>query len=114
MLKKLVEVTTGVLPAVIASNAGGRESEQTGQSRVEQMEELALPNNKIIIRLLSEHEGWMWQRDIVVKTGWSKSKTSRILCEVEEDGEIIRYQRGREKIVCIPGHEPTKRSFLLQ
>ena len=69
-------------------------------------------NSSIIIpeeqvkNLLRGTKGYTWQSDIVAETEWSAAKTSRILSEMEEDGQITRYWIGRRKIVCLPDQEP--------
>lgn len=59
-----------------------------------------------VLQLLEEHDGIIYQSEFVDATGWSKTKVSRILSEMESDGSINRYQIGREKVVCLPGHDP--------
>ncbi|MFW6320576.1 MAG: DUF7343 domain-containing protein [Halohasta sp.] len=57
-------------------------------------------------RLLSAHDGRLKQSQIVEATEWSKSKVSRLLSSMEDDGEITRIRLGRENLVCLRGHEP--------
>lgn len=104
MFKKLCEVTTSVLPELASQSPEGVErTEQTHAKRIEDWD----PPEEKISRHLSEHEGSMWQRNIVAETGWSDAKTSRALCAMEEEGRIIRYTIGREKAVFLPGQQPT-------
>ena len=56
--------------------------------------------------LLAEHEGRMKQTRIVEETGWSKSKVSMLLSEMEDAGEISKLRVGRENIISLPGKEP--------
>lgn len=65
-----------------------------------------IPPEAQIIKLLGEHDGKLWQRDIVAATGWSESKVSRTLSTMEEDKRIERYQVGRENVVTILTEEP--------
>lgn len=65
-----------------------------------------IPPAERVHQLLAEHEGITWQGRIVAETDWSAPKTSRVLSEMEENGEIARYRVGREKVVCLPGRKP--------
>jgi uncharacterized membrane protein len=56
--------------------------------------------------LLREHGGRMRQSAIVEATGWSKSKVSMVLSEMEEADRVRKLRVGRENIVSLPGHEP--------
>jgi len=49
----------------------------------------------------------MKQSNIVDSVDWSKAKVSRLLADLEEDGQITKLRLGRENLVCLPGHEPT-------
>jgi len=59
-----------------------------------------------VTQLLSTHDGRLKQSQIVEATEWSKSKVSRLLSSMEDDGEITRIRLGRENLVCLRGHEP--------
>jgi len=63
-------------------------------------------DEKRVTQLLSTHDGRLKQSQIVEATGWSKSKVSRLLSSMEDDGEITRIRLGRENLVCLRGHEP--------
>ncbi len=57
-------------------------------------------------QLLTEHGGRMHQSDIVTETGWSKSKVSRLLSQMEDEGQITKISVGRENLITRPGDEP--------
>ncbi|MFB6299042.1 MAG: helix-turn-helix transcriptional regulator [Halobacteriales archaeon] len=57
-------------------------------------------------QLLREHGGRMRQSQIVEETGWSKSKVSMLLSEMEDGETINKLRIGRENIITLPGHEP--------
>nr|WP_224829287.1 helix-turn-helix domain-containing protein [Saliphagus sp. LR7] len=57
-------------------------------------------------RLLVDHGGRMRQSEIVDSVEWSKAKVSRLLADLEADGEITKLRLGRENLICLPGHEP--------
>ena len=54
--------------------------------------------------LLCQEGGKMKQSQMVTATGWSKSKVSRRLSDLEDAGRIGRVRQGREKVVFVkPG-----------
>lgn len=59
-----------------------------------------------VVSLIEEQGGQMRQSAIVDETGWSKSKVSMVLSEMEEAGEITKLRVGRENLISLPGHEP--------
>jgi uncharacterized membrane protein len=79
-------------------------SEPTGEPAVP--EEELLTDEDRVIQLLEDNGGRMKQANIVDETGWSKSKVSMLLSDMEDDGEISKLRVGRENIVSLSGHEP--------
>jgi uncharacterized membrane protein len=69
-------------------------------------DEELLTDEARVKKLLDENGGRMKQVNIVEETGWSKSKVSMLLSEMEEDGEISKLRVGRENIISLEGHEP--------
>lgn len=69
-------------------------------------DEELLTDEARVKKLLRENGGRMKQVNIVDETGWSKSKVSMLLSEMEEDGEISKLRVGRENIISLDGHEP--------
>lgn len=65
----------------------------------EHTEQSLLTGEERILKLLGAHDGRLWQADIAAETGFFESKTSRLLCEVEDDGKIERNRVGRQKFV---------------
>lgn len=65
-----------------------------------------LSDDERVMKLLDENGGRMKQVNIVEETGWSKSKVSMLLSEMEEDGEISKLRVGRENIISKKGMEP--------
>ena len=59
-----------------------------------------------VVRLLRENNGRMKQTRIVETTGWSKSKVSMLLSEMEQEGLVSKLQIGRENLISLPGEEP--------
>lgn len=54
-----------------------------------------------VVSLLEEHGGRMRQGDVKDAMGWSKSKTSRVLSDMAEEGSVEKIQIGRENIVTL-------------
>jgi hypothetical protein len=59
-----------------------------------------------VIAMLEERGGRMKQVNIVEETGWSKSKVSMLLSDMEDEGKLSKLRVGRENIVSLSGHEP--------
>lgn len=60
----------------------------------------------LVVSLVAENDGRMAQSEIVDRTGWSKSKVSVLLSEMDENNEIDKLRLGRENLISLPGHEP--------
>ena len=69
-------------------------------------EEELLTDEARVMSLLEENGGRMKQVRIVEETGWSKSKVSMLLSDMEDEGEISKLRVGRENIISLSGHEP--------
>ncbi|USZ68543.1 hypothetical protein NGM10_02100 [Halorussus salilacus] len=69
-------------------------------------DEELLTDEARVKKLLDENGGRMKQVNIVDETGWSKSKVSMLLSEMEDEGEISKLRVGRENIISLEGHEP--------
>ncbi|WIV66577.1 helix-turn-helix transcriptional regulator [Natrialbaceae archaeon AArc-T1-2] len=68
-------------------------------------EELMTDEDRVV-NLIRENGGRMKQVDIVDETGWSKSKVSMLLSDMEEEGTISKLRVGRENIISLDGYEP--------
>ncbi|ELZ09821.1 membrane protein [Natrinema thermotolerans DSM 11552] len=79
----------------------------------------SIPNEELltdedrVVKLIRENGGRMKQVNIVEDTGWSKSKVSMLLSDMEEEGTISKLRVGRENIISLEGFEPeaTKSPF---
>jgi uncharacterized membrane protein len=69
-------------------------------------DEELLADDDRVVRMLKDHGGRMKQVKIVEETGWSKSKVSMLLSDMEEDGTISKLRVGRENVISLAGHEP--------
>lgn len=54
-----------------------------------------------ILNLLETQGGTMRQSEITRQLHFSKAKTSQLLSQLENEGELTRYKKGRDKIVTI-------------
>ncbi|MFC4541929.1 helix-turn-helix domain-containing protein [Halosolutus amylolyticus] len=66
-----------------------------------------LTDREKVRQLITENGGRMKQSEIVNAVDWSKAKVSRLLADLEEDGQVTKLRLGRENLVCLSGHEPT-------
>ena len=81
-------------------------AQSTGSPEPSIPDEELLSDEDRVHSLLAENGGRMKQVNIVDRTGWSKSKVSMLLSEMEEDGEIHKLRVGRENIISRAGDEP--------
>ncbi|MEF8784116.1 MAG: helix-turn-helix domain-containing protein [Haloarculaceae archaeon] len=58
-----------------------------------------VPDEERVRQLLRENGGQMRQADIVDSVDWSKSKTSRVLASMAEEGSVEKIRLGRENVV---------------
>jgi len=56
-------------------------------------------DDEIIISMLRQHGDAMMQTEIVKQCGFSKSKTSALLTNMAENGQIERVKKGRENLI---------------
>lgn len=63
-------------------------------------------DEQLVVRILRKNDGLIYQGEFADATGWSASKVSRVLSAMEDEGQLTRFRLGREKVVCLPGHEP--------
>ncbi|WP_247001344.1 helix-turn-helix transcriptional regulator [Halosolutus gelatinilyticus] len=76
-------------------------------------DEELLTDEDRVVKLIRENGGRMKQVNIVEETGWSKSKVSMLLSDMEDEGTISKLRVGRENIISLEGFEPeaTKSPF---
>ncbi|MEF8812710.1 MAG: helix-turn-helix domain-containing protein [Halovenus sp.] len=95
--------------ATTGAASGGREA-GTAAARVESasdepaVSELVTDEDRVR-RLLAERGGRMKQSEIVDALGWSKSKTSRVLSEMADNGDVSKLRIGRENIIDLQDDE---------
>lgn len=69
-------------------------------------DEELLSDEDRVLQLLDDHGGRMKQVNIVEETGWSKSKVSMLLSDMEDGDQISKLRVGRENIISLKGEEP--------
>lgn len=91
---------------ILDPNAADRASDgddpagATGSDGERDREKLLSDEERIVRQL--RQAGRVRQSDLVARLGWSKTKVSRRLTAMEEDGQVSRLRIGREKIVALP------------
>jgi hypothetical protein len=86
--------------------AGATDSDDDPMPEPSVTDEELLADDDRVVRMLREHGGRMKQVKIVEETGWSKSKVSMLLSDMEEDDTISKLRVGRENVISLAGHEP--------
>ncbi|AGB37573.1 helix-turn-helix transcriptional regulator [Natronococcus occultus] len=95
----------GPQPASEDADSTDSEAETDAPSEALTEDELLTDEDRVI-RLIRENGGRMKQVNIVEETGWSKSKVSMLLSEMEREGSISKLRVGRENIISLEGYEP--------
>ncbi|NUB92768.1 hypothetical protein HT576_17315 [Haloterrigena sp. SYSU A121-1] len=108
-------------PAAAAATAAATERDTDDEPSAQETQpepdpltdEELLTDEDRVVKLIRENGGRMKQVNIVEETGWSKSKVSMLLSDMEEDGTISKLRVGRENIISLDGFEPeaTKSPF---
>jgi len=81
---------------IAADDSGGATG--AGSEPTDASEELLTDEDRVET-LLAEYGGRMKQGDVVEELGWSKSKTSRVLSGMAEEGRIRKLRIGRENLI---------------
>lgn len=99
---------TGEEPGTPATNGTGVNNPSIPPlSKDEQTENTEFVSDEDrILRILADNDGRLMQGRLVELTDWSKSKVSRRLTTLEEEGRIRKITLGRENMVVLPGREP--------
>ena len=95
------------------STTADSETAGTAESDTPIAEEELLSDEDRVEALIRQNGGRMKQVNIVDETGWSKSKVSMLLSDMEEEDRISKLRVGRENIISLEGFEPeaTKSPF---
>ncbi|PSQ29427.1 MarR family transcriptional regulator [Halobacteriales archaeon QS_9_67_15] len=65
-----------------------------------------LSDEEVVFTLLDDNDGQMRQAALVDETDWSKSKVSRVLSTMEDDGSIVKVDVGRGNVIVRPEDLP--------
>ncbi len=101
-----------VFERLVPANTAEQSRDSTEPSASESTDDPAVPDEELLTdearvrSLLEENGGRMKQVRIVEETGWSKSKVSMLLSDMEDEGELSKLRVGRENIISLDGHEP--------
>ncbi|MFC6798039.1 helix-turn-helix domain-containing protein [Haladaptatus sp. DYSN1] len=95
----------GAGAGAIKKSSGGGTSSPTPAAAAVADDELLTDEDRVL-KMLQDNGGRMRQVNIVDETGWSKSKVSMLLSDMEDDGLISKLRMGRENIVSLSGQEP--------
>ncbi|RKD94989.1 helix-turn-helix transcriptional regulator [Halopiger aswanensis] len=105
---------TSAATAPAGSSSDAADSAAGSGSRTDPLsDEELLTDEDRVVKLIRENGGRMKQVNIVEETGWSKSKVSMLLSDMEDEGLISKLRVGRENIISLDGFEPeaTKSPF---
>ncbi|WP_227134431.1 helix-turn-helix transcriptional regulator [Halorubellus salinus] len=100
-----VQAETPTADTPTESEPAGSEA-SAGSTEPAVTDEELLTDEDRVVSLLEDHGGRMRQVNIVDETGWSKSKVSMLLSDMEDDDQISKLRVGRENIISLDGHEP--------
>ena len=89
-----------------ALDDGDESGAAAGTATPDISEEELLSDEDRVVSMLEDQGGRMKQVNIVEETGWSKSKVSMLLSDMEDDERISKLRVGRENIVSLAGEEP--------
>lgn len=64
-------------------------------------EELLSPHERVL-RLVTDNGGRMKQADVTEALGWSAARTSQVVGDLRDDGDIESFRLGRENVLRIP------------
>ncbi|MFC7203034.1 helix-turn-helix domain-containing protein [Haloferax namakaokahaiae] len=108
LLKARTGTEVGRSNGVTAKNreAGSATSGAVGSTSTSTADDRPLSDEAHVFELLDEHDGQLRQSVVVNQTGWSKSKVSRVLSRMADDGSIEKISIGRENIIARPESVP--------
>lgn len=64
-------------------------------------------SDEAVVRdLVADQGGRMYQADVVAATEFSAATVSRLLNDMEADDRVVRYRKGKRKVVVLPELHP--------
>ncbi len=67
-----------------------------------------LSNEERVLQLIEANGGRMKQQQVVEQLGWTDAKTSQVVSELRESGELEGFRLGRENVLRLPDEEPAE------
>ena len=64
-----------------------------------------LSNEERVLQLIADNGGRMKQQAIVQELDWTDAKTSQVVRELRDEGELEGFRLGRENVVRLPDDE---------
>jgi hypothetical protein len=61
-----------------------------------------LSNEERVLRLLDQHGGRIKQQQVAGELDWTDAKTSQVVSELREAGELESFRLGRENVLTLP------------
>ncbi|WP_123538825.1 helix-turn-helix transcriptional regulator [Halosimplex salinum] len=92
--------------AVVSETDAGSTDVESPSADEEEIPTEFLSDEEVVFTLLDDHDGRMRQAALVEETDWSKSKVSRVLSAMEDDGSIVKVDVGRGNVVMRPEDLP--------
>jgi hypothetical protein len=62
-----------------------------------------LSNEERVLRLLEQRGGRVKQQEVVEALDWTEAKTSQVVGDLRDEGEIESFRLGRENVLSLPG-----------
>ncbi|QLG27185.1 hypothetical protein HUG10_06355 [Halorarum halophilum] len=75
-------------------------------SRKDFVLKLGVSHDELFCQLVEANGGTLPQKEFATYANLSSSTISRLLQEMEDDGQVVRVPVGREKVVCLPEYAP--------
>lgn len=77
--------------------------EPTEQS--EEPPEQLLSNEERVLQVIEEHGGRMKQQDVAEELDWTDAKTSQVVGQLRDAGDLDGFRLGRENVLSLPDEE---------
>jgi len=85
-----------------AQTAGGAGTATSATEGTPDPDDELLSNEERVLALLETQNGRVKQQRLVEEFGWSETKTSEVVGELKDAGEIDVYRLGRENVLTLP------------
>lgn len=82
------------------------DSAEGGTATVDASDEL-LSNEERVLQLVSDNDGRMKQKEVAEELGWTDAKTSKVVGNLRESGDLEAFRLGRENVLRLPEEDET-------